>query len=97
MITDEILWKAAEDTEAVLLEKIEPLGKDRHRFSDRFERKMKRLVWKESHPGLYRLRKATVGILLLLLVGGSIVLTFDSAARGAFIRYSQEYIRFLDW
>lgn len=43
MITDEILWKAAEDAEAVLLEKIEPLGKDRHRFSDRFERKMKRL------------------------------------------------------
>lgn len=90
MITDEMLRKAAENADTALMEQLEPLAGCTYQFSDAFEKKMKKMLWREKHPGLSFIRKGAACIVVVVLVGISALLTFDSTARSAVTGWIKE-------
>lgn len=92
MITDEMLRKAAGEADDALQKEAESLEECTHQFSGGFERKMKKLIWRANHLNLYRVRKIAVCIILMLLVGGSAVLTFNATAENMLVRN-----KFIGW
>lgn len=81
-LTDELLVQhAAEAREIVLAslpEKVPPVS-----WSKSFERKMQRLKRKADHPMWYRALRCAASVALAMLIGGSVWLTVDAAARNA--------------
>lgn len=83
MITDEMIIKAAEEANQVILDSL-PCSKDcKHNFSAKFENKMKRQFTKANHPKMYRFLKSIAGIIVALFIGGGTLLTTNGEVRAA--------------
>lgn len=80
MITDEMLKEAAGELENAMLAQMPDPKECQHDFSPRFERKMKKLIYRANHPITASLgfRIAAV-ILAILLLGGSVLLASEDA------------------
>lgn len=61
-----------------------------HEFSPGFERKIEKLTRKANHPILYRPLYRAASIILAVLLGSGIWLTFDTSARAAFFGWIKE-------
>lgn len=61
-----------------------------HEFSPGFERKIEKLTRKANHPILYRPLYRVASIILAVLLGSGIWLTFDTSARAAFFGWVRE-------
>ncbi|MBE6986931.1 MAG: DUF4367 domain-containing protein [Ruminococcaceae bacterium] len=85
MITDEMLKEAAGELENAMLAEMPDPKAYRYELSPRFERKMKKLIYRAAHPITASLgfRIAAV-ILAVLLLGGSVLLVSEDA-RAAFV------------
>lgn len=65
MLTDEMLREAAVDMEQLLLSAV-PGEDESHVFSERFERKMSRLIRRAEHPVIYQVLRAAAAIVLVI-------------------------------
>lgn len=74
MIPNERLVQAAEQAAMLLNDSLPPLEHCRHLFSNRFRRKMDRILRRQKHPAFYRcLRIAAVFLLILTVCFGSLL------------------------
>lgn len=90
MITDAMLKTATDELDRALLAKLADDRECTHKFSDRFERKMKKVIYRANHPLISRLGfRVAAAILALLLVGGSVLLV-SPGARAAFTGWLKE-------
>lgn len=90
MITDEMLRTAATEADQAILDAL-PLSEEcKHPFSLRFERKMKRLIRRESHPIAYKFSQTAACILAVVLLGGTTWLSVDTQARAMFFSWVKQ-------
>lgn len=70
MITDDMLKRSAETANQALLDGLHE-DSGAHRFSDTFQKNMKKLVRRAKHPILYQvMRGIACMVLVALLIGG---------------------------
>lgn len=90
MITDEMLRAAAAEADQAILDSL-PLPEECcHPFSLRFERKMKRLIRRKSHPVAYKFLQTAACILAVVILGGTTWLSVDTQARAMFFSWVKE-------
>lgn len=89
-MTNEKLAKAAEEANRILVENLPNESECKHIFSQKFEKKMKKLLKRTEHPMRYRFLKTVATFLLILLLGASTVLTLHTEAREKFWGWIKE-------
>lgn len=83
MITDEMLTQAAAGLADAINASLPAPEECQHQFSAKFERKMKRLIYRTNHPIQHRILRSAACILLMILLGFSSVLAVSVEAREA--------------
>lgn len=81
MITDEMLSQAAAELADAINASLPAPEECHHQFSAKFERKMKRLIYRTNHPVQHRILRSVASILLVILLGFSSVLAVSVEAR----------------
>lgn len=95
MITDEILAQAAAELADAINASLPAPEECHHQFSAKFERKMKRLIYRTNHPVQHRILRSVASILLVVLLGFSSVLAVSVEAREAIFGWiSDQYESF---
>lgn len=90
MITDEMLAQAAAELADAINASLPAPEECHHQFSAKFERKMKRLIYKTNHPIQHRILRSVASILLVILLGFSSVLAVSAEAREAVFGWIRE-------
>lgn len=90
MITDEMLAQAAAELADAINASLPAPEECRHQFSAKFERKMKRLIYRTNHPIQQRILRSVASILLVILLGFSSVLAVSVEAREAVFGWIRE-------
>lgn len=90
MITDEMLAQAAADLAEAINASLPAPEECHHQFSAKFERKMKRLIYRTNHPVQHRILRSVASILLVILLGFSSVLAVNVDAREAVFGWIRE-------
>lgn len=83
MITDEMLAQAADAYVQIMVENIPDLPEYRHSFSVRFERKIRRIIRRGSHPVLYRTMRAAGYAVAALVLSFLTLMAVNPSARAA--------------
>lgn len=81
MITDEMLAQAAAELADAINDSLPNPSECNHKFSAKFEKKMKRLIRKTNHPVLYRTLRSAASIVLVIMIGFGSILTVSAEAR----------------
>lgn len=90
MNIEDLLREAAPGANDLFLSAL-PDPKDCHyTVSRRFERKMQKLLKRQKSPVLYWVQRSVACFLLVVLLGGTSVLTFSAEARAAFFGWVRE-------
>lgn len=63
-----------------------------HVFSEKFERKIRKLTKRANHPVLYHAVKRVASVLLAIILAGSVWLVVDVDARAAFVGWVKEKV-----
>lgn len=87
MISEELLRTAAEEVSASTLESL-PIEED-HRFSPRFQRKMKHLLFRTDHPISHALTSCAA-IVLVLLTAFATLMVASPTVRAAVLEWSRK-------
>ena len=90
MITDEMIAEAAAKYNDALIQYWQNVEMEEHEFSSKFERKMRRLIWKVKYPYVHKALKSAACILIAFLISFASVMTFNVEARAAFTRWIRE-------
>lgn len=90
MITDEMLAQAAAELADAINASLPTPEECHHQFSAKFERKMKRLIYRTNHPIQHRILRSAASILLVILLGFSSVLAVSVEAREAVFGWIRE-------
>ena len=85
MITDEMLAEAAAELNQALIDSLPDPHECKHHFSKKFERKMEKLIHRVNHPIRYMVLNRVASILLVILIGFTMVMSFSSTARATVI------------
>lgn len=83
MISEDVLRRAAREAGQAVLDSLPPEDQCRHQFSDGFEKKMRRLRRRTSHPAARKVLVRAAGFFLALLLSGTVWLSLDARARDA--------------
>lgn len=98
MITDEMLRIAAAEADQAIRNSLPNPDECEHHFSPRFERKMKRVIRRGSHPVAYKFFHQVACLLVVVTLVGASWLTVDAEARGAFFAWvRQQYENFVEY
>ena len=98
MVTDEVLRQAAWDACVKMNDRLPKPEDCRHEFSQRFLRKMKKLLFRAAHPALCRVLRSAACIALVLLLGFGSVLCVSPEARAAVMDWvRQQYESFYEY
>lgn len=97
MVTDMMLKEAAGEAEYALLKSLENKTYEPHQFSNRFERKINKLIRRAKHPIRYNAMRSAAAILLVAVILFGMVFTISPEVRAGvinwvkstFMRYSQ--------
>ena len=81
MISDKELQTAAKAYEKHLLDYLPTPDECEATFSPKFERKMKKLVFRTDHPFQYMIQKSVICFFLIVFLGGSSLLAFSTETR----------------
>ena len=95
MITEKMLLTAAAEAGQAVCDSLPPPETCAHTFSERFERRMRRLLRRQRHPAAYRLVRRAACFFLILTLGGTSWLAVDVQARTAllnWVRYQYENV-----
>ena len=91
MISEERLRQAAIVAGKAYTDSIPAPESFYHNFSPAFERKMRRVLRRGNHPVVYRVLQRVAGLLLTIVVSGSILLSVNAEAREVFFRWVSEW------
>lgn len=98
MITDRMLAQAAAELADAINDSLPEPSECNHRFSARFERKMRRLIRRSNHPVLYRTLRSVASILLVIMIGFGTVLSVSAEARELVFGWvKQQYESFYEY
>lgn len=98
MITDEVLAQAAAELADAINESLPDTSECIHHFSARFERKMKGLIHRFSHPMLYRTLRSVASTLLVIMIGLGSIFTVSEEARELVLGWvGQQYESFYEY
>ncbi len=97
MVTNAMLREAAGEAEKALLQSLENKTYEPHQFSDRFEKKIDKLIRRAKHPVRYNVMRSTAAILLAVVILFGMVFAISPEVRAGvinwvkstFMRYSQ--------
>ena len=87
MVTNIMLRKAAEEAERALLVAVEAGPFEPHRFSDRFERSMNKLIRKVKHPISYKILYTAVATLSAVFILFGLVFAISPEVRASVINW----------
>lgn len=90
MITDEMIAEAAAELNQALIDSLPDPHECKHQFSKRFERKMEKLIHRVNHPIRYMVLNRVASILLVILIGFTMVMSFSPTARAAVIGWIRQ-------
>ena len=90
MITDEMLAQAAAELADAINASLPVPEECNHQFSAKFERKMKRLIYRTNHPIQHRILRSVASILLVILLAFSSFLAVSVEAREAVFGWVRE-------
>ena len=90
MITDEMIAEAAAKYNDALVQYWQNVEMEEHEFSSKFERKIRRLIWKVKYPYVHKALKSAACMLIAFLISFASVMTFNVEARAAFTRWIRE-------
>lgn len=62
-----------------------------HNFSERFEKKIRKLYYRANHPLVYRVLRSVASVVLATLVATGTLLAVNTEARAAFIGWVKEF------
>lgn len=95
MITEQMLQAAAAEAGQAVCNSLPSPDECVHSFSERFERKMRRVLRRQRHPAAHRFLRRAACFFLILTLGGTSWLAVDVQARTAFlnwVRYQYENV-----
>ena len=90
MITDEMIAKAAAEINQAILDSLPEEEECTHTFSDRFHKKMKKLLRHSNHYVLHKVLMRAACILIAILLSVSIFLACNPQARAAVVDWLRE-------
>ena len=93
MTFEEALSKSAEISNAAYAEAVlsDYNTEFTHKFSERFEKKIRKLYHRANHPHVYRVLRRVASIALAVLVATGTFLAVNTEARAAFIGWVKEF------
>ena len=83
MITDEMIAEAAAELNEAMINSLPDPHECKHQFSRKFERKMEKLIHRVNHPVRYMVLNRAASILLVIVIGFAMVMSFSPTARAA--------------
>lgn len=89
-ITDEMMAEAVADMNEAMLRSLPKPEECHHEFSTRFERKMKRAIYRAEHPIQYRVMQRVASIVLVLFIGFMSILAISPTVRAAVFGWIRE-------
>lgn len=89
-ITDEMMAEAVADMNEAMLRSLPKPEECHHEFSTRFERKMKRAIYRAEHPIQYRVMQRVASIVLVLFIGFVSILAISPTVRAAVFGWIRE-------
>ena len=92
MITDEMLARAAYEVDMAILKQLPDPSECKHVFSESFEKKMAKLLRRAKHYVAYKVMERVACILISILISASMILTFNTEARAAFLDWVEEHL-----
>lgn len=90
MITNEMLTQAAAELAEAINASLPAPEECHHQFSSKFEKRMKRLIYRTNHPVQHRILRSVACILLVMLLGFSSVMAVSVEAREAVFGWIRE-------
>ena len=86
MVTEEMLKKSALEAESVLISQAVPESEETHEFSEKFEKKIKTLIWRIRKPSQYRFCRIApvVACVLAVLIVAAQITDFKVSKRISF-------------
>lgn len=90
MITDEMIAEAAAELNQALIDSLPDPHECKHQFSKKFERKMEKLIHRVNHPIRHMVLNRVASILLVILLGFTMVMSFSPTARAAVIGWIKQ-------
>ena len=98
MINEEMLKKAAAETDQAIRDSLPAPEKCEHEFSTSFQRKMRRIFRRTRHPVIYKLLQYAACFVLVVALAGGTWLTIDAEARAAVFAWIRErYESFVEY
>lgn len=90
MITDEMIAEAAAELNQALIDSLPDPHECKHQFSKKFERKMEKLIQRTNHPIQHAMLNCVASVLLVIIIGFAMVMTFSPTARAAVVGWIKE-------
>ncbi len=90
MMTDEMIQAAALEANQALIAQLPLSGECQHEFSLGFRKKMKKLIFRRKHSILSKALRTAAGVVIVFLLGGGLLLTFNSEVRAEFLSWMKE-------
>ena len=87
MVTDKMLQQAAGEVELAMLNSLSAKDITPHQFSERFEKKMKKLINKVKHPIRYNLLRSAAAIILIIFTLFGTLVAFSPEVRASVINW----------
>jgi len=89
-MTDEMIQVAALEANQALITQLPLSGECQHEFSPGFRKKMKKLIFRRKHPILLKALRTAAGVVIVFMLGGGLLLTFNSEVRAEFLSWMKE-------
>lgn len=89
-MTDEMIQAAALEANQALIAQLPLSGECQHEFSPGFHKKMKKLIFRRKHPILLKALRTAAGAVIVFMLGGGLLLTFNSEVRAEFLSWMKE-------
>lgn len=90
MITDEMIAEAAAELNEAMIKSLPNPHECKHQFSKKFEQKMDKVIFRVNHPIRYKVINRVASILLVILIGFTMVMSFSTTARAAVIGWIKQ-------
>lgn len=90
MITEEMMAAAAAEMNETMLRSLPKPEDCQHEFSRKFERKMKRVIYRTDHPLQFRILQKVASVILVLFLGFATIMAISPTVRACVFGWIRE-------